>query len=106
MAAFSDPSVFPPDQPATIFTENGYELSRVGHITIDASNAGVVSTARIFLIKRVFDSITSNNSGPSNAKLFRLSTCDPSAWRNIVEVAGVGSESGEGNIFIALVILH
>ncbi len=36
-----DPRVFPPDQPATIFLQSGLKVTK-DHITIDASNAGVI----------------------------------------------------------------
>lgn len=36
-----DPQVFPPDRPATIFLQSSLMIQK-GHITIDASNAGVI----------------------------------------------------------------
>ena len=100
-----DPSVFPPDQPTTIFAENGYELSRVGHITIDASNAGVIIDG---------SNVPSNKSGllilsPSNIirglQLQNFSGSPLAILQNGGNIIG-GSRSvgagpiGEGNLFI------
>lgn len=108
-----DVSVFPPEQPATIFASNGYEIFRVGNITIDASNAGVIIDGTNVPHDQAGLHIMSSGNVVRGLQIQNFHSYALMIHRNGGNIIGGSREIGaaqigEGNIFIssAGVTLH
>jgi parallel beta-helix repeat protein len=83
-----DPGVFPPDEPDTIYIKSKLPELKIGNLTIDASNAGVIIDARYaeeeFIQGLVISSSGNRIMGLQIVRCFHLSGIHPGAGIIIV----------------------